>query len=270
MTGGANMSSEKPQKQTAVQSHIQMPKLLLKRFHNQNNRFFYYDVEKGFIGTKGTAESTNTQFGYYSIETEHYLRDNIETPFGTILAYIDQVDFNQEYFIMTYDFERSTRNFIYALMARDPIMIKEMRGKSFFAQFLPEQSHHDFAAVNGISIAGKQRIFADYILTFMINRTDIPFVLPLGGLYDYRLNGHSVINFPISPQIAICLIHEGYAERMIRDDGTVSMFMVEYPDVIQRMNGWAFASQKKRNWGRVICPERDELDRLMRETTSQK
>ena len=57
---------------------------------------------------------------------------------------------------------------------------------------------------------------------------------------------------------------------MIRDDGTVSMFMVEYPDVIQRMNGWAFASQKKRNWGRVISPERDELDRLMRETTSQK
>ena len=262
------MSSVKAGDHTAVQSHIQMPKLLLKRFHNQNNRFFYYDVQKGFIGTKGTAESTNTQFGYYSIETEHYLRDNIETPFGKILAYIDQVDFDQEHFAMVHGFEEITRNFIYSLMSRDPIMIKEMKANSVFAQFLPEKSRHDYAAVNGISIASKNAVFAEYILTFMVNRTDIPFVLPLGGLYDYRLNGHSVINFPISPQIAICLIHEGYAERMIHDNGTVSMFMVEYPDVIQRMNGWAFASQKKRNWGCVICPERNELERLMRENTS--
>lgn len=264
------MCSTKLQQKTDIQSHIQMPKLLLKRFHNQNNRFFYYDVQRGFIGTKGTAESTNTQLGYYSIEAEHYLRDNIETPFGKILAYIDKVDFDQEYFLMTHDFERATRNFIYALMARDPLMIKGMKENSIFAQFLPEQSRHDFTAINGISIASKHAIFADYILTFMVNRTDIPFVLPLDGLYDYRLNGHSVINLPISPQLAICLIHEGYAERMIRDDGKVSLFMVEFPDVIQRMNGWAFTNQKKRKWGCVICPERDELDRLIRETISQK
>lgn len=88
-----------------------------------------------------------------------------------------------------------------------------------------------------------------------VNRTDIPFVLPIAGLYDYNLNGHSFINLPISPKIAICLVHEGYSDRLIHDDGTVSMFMVEFPDMIMRMNNWAFTSQKKCNWGRIICPQ---------------
>ena len=264
------MGDQKTQRGAVVQSHIQMPKLLLKRFHNDNNRFCYYDVKGRFIGTKGTAESTNTELGYYSIATEHYLRDKIETPFGRILAYIDKVDFNQESFRMTQDFEQSTRNFIYALMARDPVVINEMDENSIFSQFLPAQSRHDFAARNGISIAKKNGVFADYILTFMVNHTEIPFVLPLDGLYDYRLNGHSVINLPISPKVAICLVHEDYAERMIHDDGTVSMFLGEFPDVIMRMNAWAFNAQKKRNWGCVICPHRDELDRLMKETATQK
>jgi len=111
------MGSQKAKRSSDIQSHIQMPKLLLKRFHNDNNRFCYYDVKRGFIGTKGTAESTNTELGYYSLATEHYLRDKIETPFGKILAYIDKIDFDQECFHIASDFEQSTRNFIYALMA---------------------------------------------------------------------------------------------------------------------------------------------------------
>lgn len=67
-----------------------MPKVLLKRFHNDNNRFFYYDIQKQIIGNNGTAKSINTQLGYYSQQTEDYFRDNIETPFGEVLTYIEK------------------------------------------------------------------------------------------------------------------------------------------------------------------------------------
>ena len=264
------MVHQKVTEPSNVNSHIQMPKLLLRRFHNDKTRFCYYDVKGRFIGTKGTAEATNTEFGYFSIEIEHFLRDKIETPFGKILAYIDGIDFEQEYFPMTPDFEQSTRAFIYSLMSRDPAMVNEMNENSFFSQFLPTQFRHDYAAINGIALAKQNKLLSEYILTFLVNRTDIPFVLPIAGLYDYNLNGHSVINLPISPKIAICLVHEGYSDRLIHDDGTVSMFMVEFPDVIMRMNNWAFTSQKKRNWGRIICPYRDELDRLMKGSSIEK
>ena len=96
----------------------------------------------------------------------------------------------------------------------------------------------------------------------MINRTEIPFVLPLMGLYSYGINGHSIINLPILPTCALCLVHKDYAERLIHDDGTISMFMVDDPEQLKKMNLFAFQAQKRRNWGRIICPQREELDRL--------
>ena len=255
------MGKHGPQKATSIQSHIQMPKLLLKRFHNENNRFYYYDVAGKFIGNKGTAESTNTEFGYYSVDTENYLSDNIETPFGKILAYIDSLDFTQEYFAMPFDFEQSTRAFIYSLLSRDPAMVSTVNKHSVFLQFLPKQSRNDFTAIIGILQAKQNDPFAEYFLTFMVNHTEVPF--PIAGLYSYSINGHSIINLPISPNIAICLVHKGYAKHLMHDNGMVSMFMVELPVKIIQMNIWAFISQKKRNWGRIICPSREELARLV-------
>ena len=100
----------------------------------------------------------------------------------------------------------------------------------------------------------------------MANRTEVPFVLPLAGIYSYSLNGHSIINLPISPKLAICLLHKDCGKRLIREDGTISMFEVEFPDMIMKMNSYAFSSQKERNWGRVICPSIEELDRLIKDS----
>lgn len=245
-----------------VNSHIQMPQLLLKRFHNDYNRFFYYDVQKDIIGTNGTSKSVNTEYGYYSPSTEHFLRDYIETPFGRIITYIEKIDFRQDSFCMTADFEEITRNFIYALLARDPEMVGEINKNSVFLQFLPARTRHDIAARNGIAFAKKNNIFGEYILTFMVNCTEIPFVLPLMGLYSYSMNGHSVLNLPISQTKALCLVHKDYAERLIHGNGTISMFMIDNPEQLKKINTFAFAAQKRRNWGCVICPQREELDRL--------
>lgn len=245
-----------------VNSHIQMPKLLLKRFHNRFNKFFYYDVREGFIGTNGSAKSINTEYGYYSASTEQFLRDYIETPFGQIVKYIENIDLSQDYFRLTPDFEETTMNFVYALLARDPDTVGEINKNSIFLQFLPARTRHDIAARNGIAFAKKEKLFSEYILTFMVNDTETPFVLPLMGLYSYSINGHNIINLPISPKIALCLVHKSYVSRLLHDDGTISMFMVNTPEQLKKMNDFAFAAQNRHNWGCVICPQRDELDRL--------
>lgn len=245
-----------------VNSHIQMPKLLLKRFHNEYNRFFYYDVQKEFIGTNGTSKSVNTEYGYYSPSTEHFLRDHIETPFGKIVAYIEKIDFRQDSFCMTSDFEEVTRNFIYALLARDPETVGEMNKNSIFLQFLPARARHDIAARNGIAFAKKNNVWGEYTLTFTVNCTEIPFVLPLMGIYSYSMNGHSVLNLPISPTKALCLVHQDYAKRLLHSDGKISMFMINNPEQLKKLNLFAFTAQKRHNWGCIICPQREELERL--------
>ena len=262
------MNDIKQENMNLVNSHIQMPKLLLKRFHNEQNKFYYHDVKKGFIGTNGTAKSINTQYGYYSPSTEAFLRDYIETPFGKLITYIENIDFSQNQFYMTTDFEEVTRNFIYALLARDPAVVGEIDKNSIFLQFLPERQRHDLAARNGIAYAKRNNIFGEYILTFMVNCTERPFVLPLMGLYNYSMSGHSVINLPISPTKALCLVHRDYASRLIHDDGTISMFMVDNPEQVSKMNAFAFVAQRRHNWGCVICSKREELERIKSEENS--
>ncbi len=256
------MSQRTTKKEKLVNSHIQMPKLLLRRFHNENKRFFYYDVQKNFIGTNGTAKSTNTERGYYSSSTEAFLCGDIETPFAKIVTHVENIDFSQNRFCLTDDFEETTRNFIYSLLARDPETVQETNKNSVFFQFLSTRERHDLAVINGIAFAKDNALFSEYILTFMVNCTETPFVLPLMGVYSYGLNGHSIINLPISPATALCLVHKDYTERLLHKDGTISMFMVENPEQIKKMNTFAFTAQKRRNWGCVICPQREELDRL--------
>lgn len=250
--------------QDGVKSHIQMPKEVIKRFHNNYNLCCYYDVEGNFVGTKGTAESLNTEWGYYSVQAEHYLRDTIETPFGKILAYIDTLDFGQNSISVNSDFEEAARNFVCSLIARDPISMQEMGTGGNLLSILPEQVQHDYVAINGYNVIKRNGFLSDYLLTFLINETQIPFVLPVGGLYNYSFKGKSTINLPISRDLALCLVHKDLASEMVKGTSLI-MLSISEPDVIMRMNNWAFRGQKERGWGYVVCPERDELDRLKKQ-----
>ncbi len=245
-----------------VKSHIQMPKVLLKRFHNAENRFFYFDVVKRVVGNNGNARSINTELGYYSQEMEDYLRDNIETPFGTLLKHIDENGIGEETFSICEIMPLVIKVFTYSLIARGPDFNHRMNEEPDFWQDLPPQFQHDYIAKRGIELQAESNVFSDYIATFMINRTNVPFVLSMDGIYSFVLNGHTVVNLPISPYVAISLIHESYEGRVLNEDGSINMFEIHEGKTIEFMNERAFSTQLKRKWGYVVCPERGELDRL--------
>lgn len=246
-----------------INSHIQMPRLLLKRFHNQNKSFYYYDVNKDIIGTKGTAKSMNTEYGYYSEYTEKWLGENIETPFGEVLKYLETVNFDDEIIIINSNIEPIIRHFIYSLISRDPEMLKKANTHSAYMQFYEAQYQHDYCALFGIEFAKEHEIYSDYIVTFLINRTNVPFVLPICGAYSYKFNKHNAINLPISPDIAIALIHNSYSDRVINKDGNIALFTVNNSEDIEKINLLALLSQKKRKWGYVISTSENEIKRLV-------
>ena len=132
-----------------VASHIQMPKLFLKRFQNQSNHFFYFrvpDLEskcekhpKGFIGTNGTAKSINTEYGYYLEQMEKYFNDRVESPLARALAFIDKLNLHQDCISIPKQHEDAIKGFAYALIARDPVIIRQARKSSVFFQFSPDR-----------------------------------------------------------------------------------------------------------------------------------
>lgn len=247
-----------------IDSHIQMPKLLLKRFHNKYNFLCYYDIAEKIVKTRGTAHSLNTSFGYYSDETERFLSEKIETPIGRIFKYLDDVGIETKSIISAHSDIRDTIiDFIYALIARAPNFHKQMCTEDSVLNLLTPQERRDTIIKAGIAIEKEACIFSEYIITFLFNKTNIPFVLSMNGIYQYTLNGFPVINLPISPYVAIFLVHKNYSKRFIHSDGAISMIEFNNPEDIMLMNDQAFQSQQKHGWGYVVCPERDELDRLV-------
>lgn len=79
-----------------MNSHIQMPKCVLKQFANEDNVLFYYNFKDGHIA-KSSAKYINTEKNYYSDEMEMFFNRNIETPFSKVIEEIKNLI---EYFLM--------------------------------------------------------------------------------------------------------------------------------------------------------------------------
>lgn len=244
-----------------MNSHIQMPKCVLKRFENQNHSFYYYDVNKGVIGTNGHAKTTNTQFGYYSEKVEKYLNDNIEAPFSTVLQFVENTDFDDLGFVISPEFQYNVKSFVYALIARDPSITSKVDKYSAFWHLLSQQDQHNYAAIQGINLAQESGFFDSFIVTFSVNKTKKPFVLPMCGIYSYKLRDAIHVNLPVSPQIAITLVEPKGMPGLINDN-IVAMYAVEEEIIVDRLNGWAFRTQCNASWGYVVSPEKTILEEL--------
>ena len=94
-----------------MNSHIRMPKCVLKQFEDEKHFVYFWNLEKGWI-QNSHAESINTEKGYYSESVEHFLRDNIETPFGHILKFIKSIDMAGSEFTMDNTMKTVMRRFV--------------------------------------------------------------------------------------------------------------------------------------------------------------
>ena len=241
-----------------IDSHIQMPKCVLKRFE-RNDRFFYYDIQKGFIGTNGHAKSLNTESDYYSQETEAFLRDSIETPFGKLLKLVDGIGLDNPSFHINPDFDTTVKMYTYSLVSRNPKLIQGIDKHSFFFQFLKTQERHDYAAKMGISTAMKQNLFGEHISTLAINKSRYSFVLPISGFYSMKIMGEEHVIVPITPKIALVLVPKNAQKRIIHGD-MLSIYRFDEDSAINRLNKAAFRSQDQQGYGYLISPDKESLE----------
>ena len=243
-----------------IDSHIQMPKCILKRFENPHfNSFYSYDVRGDFIKKNGHASSTNTELGYYSTTVEQHLNQSIETPFSKALSALDEIDFDQPTISIETTHLDAIKEFAYSLISRDPIAHKAMNNNLVISKLLFEitaQDTHDIMAVYGPSFAKAPPPLEDYRISFLINRTDIPFVLPICGLIQTNKGYY----LPISPSMAIIMAHDSDINN--NSDNGFSRFYIANAEVLKNRNDYAFLTQVMRQWGYVVCNNRQELERL--------
>lgn len=247
-------------------SHILMPKFMLKHFE-VNNKYCYYDVKGNFIGTKGHAVSTNTEKGYYSSDMEDDLNTLIETPFSRLLYSIYNNIHSEKTFVLTDEDILVLKNFAIATVARSPVLHETFMKQPFYhAQFFMNihdaQFMHDQAVRSGMYTVINNGYLDNYIITFLENRTDVPFVLPVRGLYSFLEIGKPILLLPLDPHTALMYIHKDLADRVINQDGQQYKFYVDNEEQIFRYNLSAVIAQCRDKKGRVVSADKALLERL--------
>ena len=74
-----------------MNSHIQMPRFILKGFEDEKHFLYCYSFEYNRV-INGHSQTLNTEQDYYSDQAEGYLSQNMENPFSDILRFIKGID----------------------------------------------------------------------------------------------------------------------------------------------------------------------------------
>lgn len=230
-----------------MNSHIQIPRFILKYFENEKGGVWQLDVDSMTI-KRGHSKSLNTQLGYYSNDTEHLLESLIETPFSRKIKPIKEHDFDISEYTVPDDFSNMVKQFICVLLSRSPNMFNEVLKNSIYLQFasIDEKIKPDIAVRYTIE-NDNTWIFDDYICTFAVNKSPVSFVLPMCGIYAFKSRECQTIMFPIAPNFALVLLHRNGAEQFI-DGSRIQLLLFEEEDVVRYLNVLALKSQRLQNY----------------------
>lgn len=246
----------------SVNSHIQMPRCILKRFE-VNGSFYYYDVEKDIIGSRGHAKSHNTEKGYYSKEVERFLSDEIESSLGDILRAIDKTDHQSTYLPVFPEFDTTIKDYLYSLLSRNPQMIQRVRKESLLFQLASEQSQHDTTATRGILIAREKGLFKEYVATLAVNRTGIPFVLPIFGICSMGMNGFNCLILPLAPFFAGLLAPNAFFSQF--SGSFPPYFFIEKVSDVRMINRNSARAQLQLGYGSILSSDKVVLEKTLQE-----
>ncbi len=253
-----------------VKSHVQQPKCVLKHFHNQNNYLYYYDFEKQEI-TRGTAKSLNRIEGYYSPEVEQMLSDIIEAPLGEVIKEVTEYR-NGDISNLHISLDHLNRLERYGNMCiyRGESFQNDTVEESKYGRALPDQAQHDLIVITALCCPSTESLFDyffdDPVITFTVNKTEVPFVLPLTGPYDFSLfGGKQCVSLPLSSYLSVLYFEKEVAEKAFplnEIDGNPNIVTIDDEKIIHYLNRNAFLCEKEHNRKKVIACEKAVLEDL--------
>jgi len=247
-----------------IKSHVQMPNFLLKEFEDIGHNLYYFDISNAnfhfreYFIKKGHSKSLNVEKGYYSQFGENLLSKGSEEPFSKIVRTLKATDFDQSPLYFGSDFRLDVLTFIGALFFRDKKMLEVIGANSLFFNAFPKQFQHDLT-VSLLDIEDIKRMFYDWTVTFLINRSRVPYVLPISGIYGgSKILRCSAGILPITPYLAITLI-KGKNVNFPIIDNQIAILTIDSNSAVQESNCRAFSWQYSLGHGYIVSPNKQEL-----------
>ena len=247
-----------------MNSHIQMPRCIIKNFENSANELYYINIEeKNCEIKKGHSKTLYTEENYYSESVETFLDKKVESPFGEIAKFIKEVDLNST-FTLPKDFKERTHQFVAHLIYRGKRLQEEINKNSVFFQFFSDFDKHNIPIILAQNNDTIDKLLSQYEYTIAFNSTMIPFVLPTYGLIAFGLSSYSAFLLPITPERAICLVHKDGLRLLIKN-GRINILLFNDNNKVKQINNYAYEHLKNNKYGCLISNNKSELQRILTE-----
>lgn len=238
-----------------MNSHILIPKCVLKQFALNGGRLFCYDLKESRMAS-GYAATLNTKEGYYSREIEQFLSANIETPIGKVIGILkkgyDDLEKTGKFEIkISAQNFQVLKNYVYSLLTRSPNMAKQVKENLIFRECFSPQNIHDIAFYDGYNLVQKDAFLNDFKLSFIFCESQNEYVIPMQGYCTYLYGKTECCVVQLTSKIAM-LLFKG-------DDfnSGVSIVPKEYVD---KINDISFEQQMEKNFGFIAAMNKKTIE----------
>lgn len=245
-----------------MDSHILIPKCVFKEFVNADKFYYKYSINSRKI-TKGYPKKTYTKEDYYSEAMEKALNRHIETPLKELLDFARELPLKLDPIIVPPRIKEIALIYAKSLVARSELLFKYVTEDNDILKIATIQDQHDMVVDFAIKNQKTDMFYDMFDISFMVNETDIPFVLPTRGQYEYTIKGVLCINIPLNPYCSLWLKQRGKTIHPI-DEGKEEIALIpkDQSDTVLQLNKYAFIRQNQDGLGYVVCDRIEILQNI--------
>ena len=188
-----------------VHSHVQVPKLILKSFCDENEnqkRIWYLDIATGQI-KKESKKILGTSVGYYSQDIEKFWNNTIEDSLGKLKTRIQNCVSSKNDIILWCEKDVQTiRRYFKSASVRSNLANKSFKENTKVSRVASQQELNDsLAEISMSQVNVFDDIIDSYYIGVLINQTEKSLVVPRNCYYAY----YNDLIAPLSPDCAIIL-----------------------------------------------------------------
>lgn len=228
----------------AVDSHVQLPKLLLKNYRTNDNLFYLNTSSNKII--KSSAKNYNTCFGYYSLAFEEYLSVNYEKIISSIIElFIPFI--NQEVTTITLkDLNKNINKLFFMALIRNPKYIKEINERSLTAQLFDGGYDAEYLTITGEKM--NTNFIKGYTPVPLVNTTTKNLVTIKSLVSNLYIDGGiECMVMLLHPKFAIALVPNDYYKKMIDEQGQQTYLQLNDEKSLIKMNKQIYNCAKFNN-----------------------
>ena len=255
-----------------MKSHICVPKVTLKKFNNsgKNNELLYFLDLKNNCICKSTHKDFLAEEGYYSLDTEKLLSDEIETKMGSLYSRVELAMENEEILPKTIcNLHNMAKKIIAIQSLRNPdytrkhilthfkrLQLKGRKGAKILANEILKQGNYK----QYLNVFFTAYHFDLYRSAILINDTCRDFFLPTMHFFHlpYIANlGKDLFVVIMSSKMAWILMREGDYSKNVKDDYGESVIRLKNPKSIEIFNYGAYKYESAYGVGRIISTQEE-------------